>query len=758
MLRTFVALSVAMLFAVPSVVRADTASCTKTLGKVIRTYAKSRQKAIAGCENKRSNGKLAVGTICRPQCSSGSTNPGAPCRTDPDCPSGTCDPVSDVSTNTKLTKAATKATDKITAACTGLPPLGPACDNAADVAALAACVTAPLQDADNDTLNVDTLMRTVYDTAAPVDPTLVKCQASISKAVGKYLSTRIKKEIKCAADVAAGRIPGPCPDAKTATALDTARVKLDAGIRKDCTEAQLAASSPPDLDFGRPCETYKLVVYKRDPMGNNSIPVLDRFIGCIADATAGVADRTVNIAYPAPETSAFTVGVAAGDATDSSAIFWTKLPDSTMGAQLDIATDAGFTTGLQTIGVSSPSGADGVVKEDVGSLLAHTTYFYRFRQGTDTSAVGRVTTAPSPADATTVVRLGWSGDSNAFYRPYTSLEPVRLLGADAWLYIGDTIYGDDDAADGVVAMTQPEYEAKYRLNRTDASLRHMIESTGTYAQWDDHEVRNDFAGAEPVFAPRMAAGNAAFRRYMPLREDGGDPMQLYRSFQWGSGAEFFLIDDRQYRTAKFTCCADAMESGFVTTDDDTTCHMSAEALTPSASCTTTMSGMSRSILGATQKAWLENGLLNSTATFKFIMNGPPMTQLLFLPYDRWEAWIAERDEILNFIETNAIPNVVWLSTDLHAVVLSPTHLNANNTTHPGTELVVGAIGETTLFRELPPSVAGLLMVVPTLLKQASEYEIDRYNTVLITVDPAAMTAQFDVYDRTGAVINTITFP
>src|SRR2546422_2525954 len=138
----------------------------------------------------------------------------------------------------------------------------------------------------------------------------------------------------------------------------------------------------------------------------------------------------------------------------------------------------------------------------------------------------------------------------------------RLLAPDAWLYIGDTIYGDDPAADGVVAMTQPEYEAKYRVNRADGALRHMIESTGTYAQWDDHEVRNDFAGAEPVFAARMAAGNAAFRRYMPLRDDTVDAMRLYRSFRWGSGAEFFLIDDRQYRSAKYTCCVNAGESGF----------------------------------------------------------------------------------------------------------------------------------------------------------------------------------------------------
>src|SRR5262249_7351852 len=154
------------------------------------------------------NGKLGPGTICRPQCSSGSDDPGAPCRTNPDCPSGTCDPVSDASTDKKLTSAKTKATTKITDGCAGLPPLRPACDDSADPAALAACVTAPIQDADNVTLNADTLMRAVYGTTAPVDPSLVKCQAAIGKEVGKYLNSRVKTEIKCDEKLAAAKIAG----------------------------------------------------------------------------------------------------------------------------------------------------------------------------------------------------------------------------------------------------------------------------------------------------------------------------------------------------------------------------------------------------------------------------------------------------------------------------------------------------------------------------------------------------------------------
>jgi alkaline phosphatase D len=494
------------------------------------------------------------------------------------------------------------------------------------------------------------------------------------------------------------------------------------------------------------------------------MPVQDRFVRCITDATAGVADRFAAIAFRNPETTAFTLGVASGDATDTAAMFWTRLPDSTTSAFLDVSTDATFMAGVQTVGVSSPAGADGVVKEEVGTLLANTTYYYRFRQGADTSAVGRMKTTPSPADATQVVRIGWSGDSNAFNQPFTSLDALRLLAPDSWFYIGDTIYGDDPQPDGVVSMVQADYEGKYRRNRADAPLRNLMQATGTYTMWDDHEVRNDFAGAEAAFASRMAAGNAAFQRYMPLRENGGDPMQLYRSVRWGSGAEFFLIDDRQYRSAKYTCCAapNQASSGFVTTDDDSTCPGGGggEATIPDATCLTQMQGASRTILGTTQKAWLENGLLNSTADFKFIMNGPPITQIFFLPYDRWEAWVAEREEILDFIDTNDIKNVIWLSTDFHTLIFSPTRLDITDIgEHHIPEIVAGSIGENTLYRELPPSVLPVLATVPAILTQISDFEIDRYNTCLITIDPTQpqTTATFDFYDRTGLKIRSIAY-
>ena len=717
--------------------RADLSPCSIAIGKAVEKYVKKKQKIIAKCEDKRSSGVLAPAINCRPAVG----------------------PVTDSATQEALASAADKVEPTIAAKCSEpLPPIGAPCDSATDVSALADCITASTQDLDIDNRNVDTLVGTVYDTNAPVtDLGLRTCQAAISKNGAKYLLKRMKYGRVCQQNRGKGKVAA-CPDAATASKIDLARGKLDAAIRGACTEAQLAASVAPKLDFGFPCETYKLVSFVRGPANSNTLPVLDRAIRCLTDAHAHVADLMLEIAFPGPETSDFADGVAAGDATDTAAIFWTRLPDSTSGALLDVSTDATFATGVQTLPVTSTVGDDGTVKADVGSLLASTEYFYRFRQGTDTSATGRVKTTPAPANATTVVHVGWSGDTNAYYRPYNSLDPIRLANPDAWFYIGDTIYGDDPQADGVVSSVFADYAGKYRLNRTDQALRNLIQATGTYAQWDDHEVRNDFAGAVPAFAPKLAEGNRAFRKYMPLRENGGDPTQLYRSVQMGTSAEFFLIDDRQYRSAKYTCCNTASESGFVTTDADSTCTGggAGEALLPTPACTgpTAMGDPARTILGTTQKAWLKNGLLNSTAKFKFIMNGPPVTQLLFLPYDRWEAWSIERAEILDYIIANNIKNVIWLSTDFHTIIFSPVQVDA---THAVPELVAGSIGENTLFRELPASVAALLPSVPALLTQVSEYELDRYNAVMITLDPVMEKATFDFKDRTGLTVHSIAY-
>src|SRR5207244_11104194 len=108
-------------------------------------------------------------------------------------------------------------------------------------------------------------------------------------------------------------------------------------------------------------------------------------------------------------------------------------------------------------------GDDGAVKHEVTGLSPATVYSYRFRQGAKTSRIGRLVTPPAPSTPAPV-RLGWSGDANAFFRPFSVLDQLRLPAVDAWLFIGDTTYGDDLPSSGLDAMTLQGYFAQSREN------------------------------------------------------------------------------------------------------------------------------------------------------------------------------------------------------------------------------------------------------------------------------------------------------
>ena len=76
-------------------------------------------------------------------------------------------------------------------------------------------------------------------------------------------------------------------------------------------------------------------------------------------------------------------------------------------------------------------------------------------------------------------------------------------------------------------------------------------------------------------------------------------------------------------------------------------------------------GATKSMLGATQKAWLLNGLLTSTATWKFVVSSS-----VWNPHskqsDSWAQFEHEQNEIVDFIHQNSITGVIFISGDIHS--------------------------------------------------------------------------------------------
>ncbi len=694
-------------------------SCQDKIAIAARNYFKTRFKTVAKCEEKRASGKLEESVNCRPATG----------------------PVTDTATADKLTKAEASLSSSITAKCGGVDigglPLGLPCDQETTIADLVTCLVDDGHGAD-----ADLLVESVYDdtgridTGSPADDSgLLKCQKKIGQEAEKYASTRMTERRKCGKSEALGKLTDPCP-VTIGASLDKARDKFVSKLTDSCTADQVLDAA---IDFGFPCDAFANVTFDRDGTTNNNlIPANERLARCMAAAAAGAGDLGADTAYPRPDAAPFSLGVAAGDATDTAFIAWARA-DGPGATTVEVATDPEFTAIVHTDSLTPDAAADNLVKTAVTGLTPDTQYYYRFSQGSGSSRSGRIRTAPSAGSGDPVTFV-WTGDSNAFFRPYNVLDGIVRDDPDMWLYIGDTIYGDDTRSGSGVATTRSEYHAKYRENRDDRALRDVMAGVGTLTIWDDHEVTNDFYGTDPSVAVQLAAGNQAMRDYMPIREDGGDALRLYRNFQWGQAAEFFLIDDRQYRDAPAyvsePACLDAGEPAL---------------LPPAGACQDEIDDPGRTYLGAAQKTWLKDGLLNSTATFKFIMNGPLISPLLFLPYDRWEGFASERQEILDYVETNGIANVIFLSTDIHALIV--------NDSVSGTsvrELVSGAIGMDPIFRELPASIEPVVPTLPGLFPSVSYFDIDRFNYGLVTVTPTQATVTYK--DNTGGVLKMLVIP
>jgi len=215
----------------------------------------------------------------------------------------------------------------------------------------------------------------------------------------------------------------------------------------------------------------------------------------------------------------FNHGVASGDVTPISAILWTRTSgDATV--TVEVARNPGFTPPVLEQVLSAQAANDFTVKTLVAPLAPNTTYAYRFRMGSAVSDVGTFKTAPSPG-AAQPLHFVWTADSNGTrlasgapaFNNFETFAAARAESPDFFVYLGDTIYGDSFFRPDP-ATTLSDYRAAYRVNRDYSNLRNLLSSTSTYAQWDDHEVYDNFAG-QTVDPSRFAAGREAFLNYMP---------------------------------------------------------------------------------------------------------------------------------------------------------------------------------------------------------------------------------------------------
>ncbi|GMU32869.1 MAG: alkaline phosphatase D family protein [Planctomycetia bacterium] len=415
----------------------------------------------------------------------------------------------------------------------------------------------------------------------------------------------------------------------------------------------------------------------------------------------------VGLVSPSEAQSPFAQGVASGDVTDTTAMIWTRAtPPGEV--RLEIASDQAFSIILQSVSVTGSPDSDGTVKVDVDGLTPATLYFYRFVDlaTAAVSPLGSFRTVPA-ADAARPFRFVYTGDSNAAHQPFEVLGKAAQEQPDIWFWAGDTAYADGVAGGIPRASDLEGYRAKHLQNRNDPFLQTLLGSSAAYVQWDDHEVANDYDGGDleaHITEAQRQAGYRAFFDYMPIRPQdvAGDESRIYRSVRYGSLAEFFILDCRQYRSRDV-----GREGGGPDPRAFLLPTLEIETITR-------LADPARSMLGAEQLAWLKNGLKNSTATWKFVLSSVPFTSLLFIPYDRWDGYVAERYDLLRYIDVNGITGVVLMSADIHASVYNPdvTYFLRNTIRQEFSpcfkvpEIIAGPIATDTLQNEIGDFIAG----------------------------------------------------
>jgi alkaline phosphatase D len=295
---------------------------------------------------------------------------------------------------------------------------------------------------------------------------------------------------------------------------------------------------------------------------------------------------------------------------------------------------------------------DLTVRVPLDGLTPATRHHYQVAQGTQ-RVDGAFTTAPPPEAPARVVFL-WSGDLGGAGRcrpiggEYTIFRAMLRQQADFFVFAGDTVYADvacnkpgTIAGANLRARTLPDYRARHRYNREDPAVQAFLRQTPVYAVWDDHDVRNDFAGPTE---PLMPVGREAFLEYWPVAA-GDDPTRLYRRVRWGRLLELFILDTRQYR------------------------H---DNRLPDSS--------RKSMLGADQRRWLLEAVPASTALWKVVVSSVTLSVPTGRP-DRRDGWsnanvlglapaegsgfTTERDAILREFRLHGVRNLVVVAADVH---------------------------------------------------------------------------------------------
>ncbi len=383
-------------------------------------------------------------------------------------------------------------------------------------------------------------------------------------------------------------------------------------------------------------------------------------------------------------------GVQSGDITANSAVIWSRA-DRPARMIVEFATTESFQNAQRLTGPAALELSDFTARVNLTGLPAGQRIFYRvsFQDLAESRAVSAPVIGSFNTPATNKLASGkrdvkfvWGGDVcgqgwgiNPDFGGLKIYEAMRQWQPDFFIHSGDTIYADgviqaevklDDGSlwknlttpeKAKVAETLAEFHGNHRYNFLAENFRRFNAAVPMLAQWDDHEVRNNWFPGQILDDPKYvvksvdllaARAKRAFLDYMPMRFDPADPERVYRAYNYGPLLDVLMLDERSYRAANGPNRQPAQNAETV-------------------------------FLGSAQFNWIKQRLLASRATWKVIASDMPIGLVVgdgtrngqpnFEAFANGNGPALGRElevaELLRFIKQRRIKNVVWVTADVH---------------------------------------------------------------------------------------------
>jgi alkaline phosphatase D len=378
----------------------------------------------------------------------------------------------------------------------------------------------------------------------------------------------------------------------------------------------------------------------------------------------------------------FALGVASGHPLPDGVVLWTRLaPDPLHGGGMsdasvlvdwDVASDERFERTVRSGRVRATAQYAHAVHVEVQGLEPDRWYWYRFRAGGEISPVGRTRTAPLRTAQPERLRFAFASCQHWEFGLYAGYHHMLADDLDLICFLGDYIYESSSRNPPVRRHDQAEpmdlegYRLRHALYKTDPDLRAAHAACPWVVTWDDHEVSNDYAddrgeyrGDPRAFLRRRAGAYQAYYEHMPLRRASlprGPALRLYRGLGWGTLADFFVVDGRQYRAVQ--ACAEGRRGGGQLVE---------------ATCTENFAP-SQTMLGATQEAWLFDGLARARSRWTILAQQQLMGSLRQRTRsgaeaywtDGWDGYAGARQRLLAHLRDHRVPNPVVIGGDIHS--------------------------------------------------------------------------------------------